>query len=93
MEVRPTRFLEPQTRAHFSSSAGFQSRVGALFFLGCLIAFASLSALSNFAHAKRIFVRERARGYYSPVTWLASKLVFDIVPLRLVPTIVLATIV
>ncbi|BGP27299.1 hypothetical protein JCM10295v2_006263 [Rhodotorula toruloides] len=72
---------------------GFQSRVGALFFLGCLIAFASLSALANFAHAKRIFVRERARGYYSPVTWLASKLVFDIVPLRLVPTIVLATIV
>ncbi|BGO95151.1 RHTO0S01e00936g1_1 [Rhodotorula toruloides] len=72
---------------------GFQSRVGALFFLGCLIAFASLSALSNFAHAKRIFIRERARGYYSPVTWLASKLVFDIVPLRLVPTIVLATIV
>lgn len=73
--------------------AGFQSRVGALFFMGCLVAFGSLSALSNFAHAKRLFIRERARGYYHPSAWLATELVLDILPLRIVPTIVLSVIV
>lgn len=72
---------------------GFQSRVGALFFMGCLIAFASLSALSNFARAKRLFMRERARGYYHPSAWLATELVLDILPLRIVPSIVLSVIV
>ncbi|GAA5984754.1 hypothetical protein JCM10908_003487 [Rhodotorula pacifica] len=72
---------------------GFQSRVGALFFMGCLIAFAALSALSNFARAKRLFVRERARGYYHPSAWLATELVLDILPLRIVPSIVLSVIV
>ncbi|KWU44583.1 ABC transporter [Rhodotorula sp. JG-1b] len=72
---------------------GFQSRVGALFFMGCLIAFASLSALSNFARAKRLFMRERARGYYNPSAWLATELVLDILPLRIAPSIVLSVIV
>lgn len=81
------------TRRPDRESAGFQSRVGALFFMGCLIAFASLSALSNFARAKRLFVRERARGYYHPSAWLATQLVLDVFPLRIVPTIVLSVIV
>ncbi|GAA5874149.1 hypothetical protein JCM1840_000367 [Sporobolomyces johnsonii] len=75
------------------SIAGFQSRIGSLFFLGCLLAFASLSALSNFAHLRALFLRERARAYYSPFAWVASRVVFDVVPLRLVPTVVLAVIV
>lgn len=73
--------------------SGFQSRVGALFFMGCLIAFASLSALSNFARAKQLFVRERARGYYHPSAWLATELVLDILPLRIIPAVVLSVIV
>ncbi|BGP51257.1 hypothetical protein JCM10450v2_007186 [Rhodotorula kratochvilovae] len=75
------------------SIGGFQSRIGALFFSGCLVAFASLSALSNFARAKRLFIRERARGYHHPLAWLATQVVFDVVPLRLVPTILLGVIV
>lgn len=38
---------------------GFQSRVGSLFFLCALLAFSSLSALSNFAQVKELFMRER----------------------------------
>ncbi|GAA5855415.1 hypothetical protein JCM9279_006475 [Rhodotorula babjevae] len=71
----------------------FQSRIGALFFSGCLVAFASLSALSQFAKARRLFVRERARACYHPLAWLATQVVFDVVPLRLVPTILLSVIV
>ncbi|KPV72649.1 uncharacterized protein RHOBADRAFT_39255 [Rhodotorula graminis WP1] len=72
---------------------GFQSRIGALFFSGCLVAFASLSALSQFAKARRLFIRERARACYHPLAWLAAQFVFDVVPLRLVPTILLSVIV
>ncbi|SCV68407.1 BQ2448_528 [Microbotryum intermedium] len=72
---------------------GFQSRVGSLFFLGSLIAFSSLSALSNFANYKSLFLRERANGYYSPVSWLASRLVFDLVPLRIIPILIVSSIV
>ncbi|GAA6023398.1 hypothetical protein JCM11491_006458 [Sporobolomyces phaffii] len=75
------------------SIGGFQSRIGSLFFLGCLLAFGSLSALANFSHLRSLFLRERARAYYSPFAWVASRIAFDIVPLRLIPTILLGVIV
>lgn len=75
------------------SIGGFQSRIGSLFFLGCLLAFASLSALANFSRLRSLFLRERARAYYSPFAWVASRVAFDIVPLRLIPTILLGVIV
>ncbi|KAH8927487.1 hypothetical protein BT69DRAFT_1316923 [Atractiella rhizophila] len=75
------------------SISGFQNRVGSLFFLGSLIAFSSLSALSNFVSVRELFLKERSAAYYSPISWLLSRIVFDIVPLRVIPTILLAIIV
>ncbi|KAF8531632.1 ABC-2 type transporter-domain-containing protein [Gautieria morchelliformis] len=72
--------------------AGFQSRVGCLFFLGALIAFSSLSALYNLVEVRPLFLRERAASYYSPTAWLLSRIVFDVIPLRIIPTIVVSTI-
>ncbi|TDL20128.1 hypothetical protein BD410DRAFT_829832 [Rickenella mellea] len=72
--------------------AGFQSRVGCLFFLGALIAFSSLSALYNVVDVRPLFLRERSGRYYSPSAWLLSRLMFDVIPLRLIPTIIVATI-
>ncbi|KZS98849.1 ABC transporter [Sistotremastrum niveocremeum HHB9708] len=72
--------------------AGFQSRVGCLFFLGALIAFSSLSALYNLVEIRPLFLRERAAGLYSPTAWLLSRLIFDVIPLRLIPTIIVSTI-
>lgn len=45
--------------------AGFQNRVGSLFFLGSLIAFSSLSALYNLVEVRGLFLRERAGNFYS----------------------------
>ncbi|KAF8333578.1 uncharacterized protein EI90DRAFT_3052451 [Cantharellus anzutake] len=73
--------------------AGFQSRVGCLFFLGSLLAFSSLSALFNLVEIGPLFKRERASKLYSPTAWLLSRILFDIVPLRVVPTIIVSTIV
>ncbi|KAG9318076.1 ABC-2 type transporter-domain-containing protein [Chiua virens] len=71
--------------------AGFQSRVGCMFFLGSLIAFSALSALYNIIEIRPLFVRERSNSYYSPTAWLLSRLFFDVVPLRILPTIVVST--
>jgi ABC-2 type transporter len=44
--------------------------------------------LNTFAAERLLFVRERANGYYSPITYFTAKVVFDIVPLRLIPPII-----
>ncbi|KAK7035840.1 Abc transporter [Favolaschia claudopus] len=74
--------------------AGFQSRVGCLFFwlVGALIAFSSLSALYNIVEIRPLFLRERSSSYYSPTAWLLSRLLFDVIPLRIIPTIIVGTI-
>lgn len=73
--------------------AGFQNRVGSLFFLGSLIAFSSLSALYNLVEVRALFLRERAANFYSPQAWLLSRVLFDVIPLRLIPTILVGIIV
>lgn len=71
----------------------FQNRLGLFFFLLALFGFSALTALSTFSTERMVFVRERANGYYVPITYYASKLVFDIVPLRLIPPILVGIIV
>ena len=72
---------------------GFQNRLGLFFFLLALFGFSTLTSLTVFSSERLIFVRERANGYYSPVTYFAAKVVFDIVPLRLIPPIIMGAIV
>lgn len=72
---------------------GFQNRLGMFFFLLALFGFSTLSSLSVFSSERLLFMRERANGYYSPITYFAAKVVFDIVPLRLIPPILMGVIV
>lgn len=65
--------------------AGFQNRLGLCFFTLALFGFSTLTSLGIFANERQLFVRERANGYYSPVTYFAAKLLFDNLPLRVVP--------
>lgn len=73
--------------------AGFQNRLGLFFFILALFGFGTLTSLTTFAQERLLFVRERAKGYYRPVSYFAAKVVFDIVPLRLIPPIILGAIV
>lgn len=72
---------------------GFQNRLGLFFFLLALFGFSTLTSLTVFSSERLLFVRERANGYYSPITYFAAKVVFDIVPLRLLPPIIMGAIV
>lgn len=72
---------------------GFQNRLGLFFFLLALFGFSTLTSLTVFATERLLFVRERANGYYSPATYFAAKVLFDIVPLRIIPPILMGSII
>ncbi|KDN36836.1 hypothetical protein K437DRAFT_48301 [Tilletiaria anomala UBC 951] len=73
--------------------AGFQNRVGSIFFLLLLLAFSALSAMTGLNRARPLVVRERGNGLYSAFSWLLSHLLYDLVMLRLIPTIILTIII
>lgn len=52
---------------------GFQNRMGLFFFILALFGFSTLTSLNVFAQERIIFVRERANGYYSPITYFSAK--------------------
>ncbi|KAG9034933.1 hypothetical protein FRB95_012349 [Tulasnella sp. JGI-2019a] len=68
--------------------SGFQNRLGLFFFTLALFGFSCLSSLGLFANERVLFMRERANGYYSSFTYFSSKVLFDIIPLRVVPPLV-----
>jgi ATP-binding cassette subfamily G (WHITE) protein 2 len=72
---------------------GFQNRLGLFFFLLALFGFSTLTSLTVFASERLLFVRERANGYYSPFTYFLAKVAFDIIPLRIIPPIIMGSIV
>ncbi|RYO91556.1 hypothetical protein DL763_004937 [Monosporascus cannonballus] len=72
---------------------GFQNRLGLFFFLLALFGFSTLTSLNVFASERLLFTRERANGYYSPITYFAAKVLFDIIPLRIIPPILMGAIV
>lgn len=72
---------------------GFQNRLGLFFFLLALFGFSTLTSLNVFSAERLIFVRERANGYYAPITYFSAKVIFDIVPLRLIPPIIMGIII
>ncbi|KAF9920352.1 ATP-binding cassette sub- G member 2 [Linnemannia zychae] len=72
---------------------GFQNRMGVFFFMCALFGFSCLSILPSFAHERILFVRERANGYYSPFTYFSTKVLFDIVPLRVIPPMLMGLII
>lgn len=73
--------------------SGFQNRLGLFFFLLTLFGFSTLSTLNLFAEERIIFVRERANGYYNPLAYYLAKVLFDIIPLRVLPPILLGFII
>ncbi|KAJ3217310.1 hypothetical protein HK099_005523 [Clydaea vesicula] len=73
--------------------AGFQNRMGAFLFICALLGFGCLSSMPAFASERLIFVKERANSYYKPVTYFSSKVLFDIIPLRVVPPVILGLII
>lgn len=52
-----------------------------------------LDPFTNFYTNHPPFSDNRANGYYSPITYFLAKLLFDIIPLRVIPPFILGSIV
>ncbi|KAG0056470.1 hypothetical protein BGZ89_002105 [Linnemannia elongata] len=72
--------------------AGFQNRAGSLFFMLALLGFSSISALGAFTDTRTLFVKERSNGYYPPMPFIISTLLFDLIPLRIIPAILMGSV-
>ncbi|KAI8060331.1 hypothetical protein BC940DRAFT_350622 [Gongronella butleri] len=72
--------------------SGVQNRLGVLFFMCALLGFASTSALDMFSRERVLFMRERENGYYRPASYFAAKILFDMVPLRVLPPLIMGSI-
>lgn len=72
--------------------SGFQNRLGLFFFVLAFFGFSALTGLHSFSSERIIFIRERANNYYHPFAYYISKIVCDILPLRVLPPILLISI-
>jgi len=66
---------------------GVKNRFGAIFFIVSNQVFINLSALELFMKERLLFAHENASGYYRVSTYFVSKLICDILLLRLIPSI------
>ena len=72
---------------------GVKNRVGAIFFIVTNQIMANLSAIELFLKERVLFIHENASGYYHVSTYFIAKLVCDLIPLRIIPSILFSTIV
>ncbi|KAI8369430.1 uncharacterized protein BYT42DRAFT_110213 [Radiomyces spectabilis] len=72
--------------------SGIQNRLGVLFFMCALLGFASTSALDMFSKERVLYMRERENGYYAPSSYFVAKILFDIIPLRVLPPLVMGSV-
>lgn len=75
-----------------TTDVGLKNRIGAIFFISTNQVFGSLSALDAFIKERPLFQHENASGYYHVSTYFMAKLLCDVVPLRLIPSILFSII-
>lgn len=73
--------------------SGFQNRLGLFFFVLTMFGFSTLTGLHSFSTERIVFVRERSNGYYSSLSYYLSKLICDVIPLRLLPPVIFMAII
>ncbi|KPA84085.1 putative ATP-binding cassette protein subfamily G member 5 [Leptomonas pyrrhocoris] len=72
---------------------GSLNRAGSVSFLLLVTSFVSLSCLEQLILERKLFNVERENGFYTTWPYLISKIVVDIIPLRIVPAMVLASVI
>ncbi|CAD5118409.1 DgyrCDS7118 [Dimorphilus gyrociliatus] len=71
-----------------NDASGLFNRVGAMFQMTMNMIFANMPAIELFIKERPIFIHENAGGFYRVSSYFFSKIISDILPLRIVPTIV-----
>ncbi|XP_032962522.1 broad substrate specificity ATP-binding cassette transporter ABCG2 isoform X2 [Rhinolophus ferrumequinum] len=71
-----------------NDSMGIQNRAGVLFFLLDNQCFSSVSAVELFVVEKKLFIHEYISGYYRVSSYFFGKLLSDLLPMRMLTTII-----
>jgi ABC-type multidrug transport system ATPase subunit/ABC-type multidrug transport system permease subunit len=72
---------------------GAENRMGVLFFVVLYFSIISMSSIGTIVSDKEIFLRDRAAGLYTVEPYFASKVICDLLPLRLLPPMLFSLIV
>ncbi|XP_011230514.1 broad substrate specificity ATP-binding cassette transporter ABCG2 isoform X1 [Ailuropoda melanoleuca] len=72
---------------------GIQNRAGVLFFLTTNQCFSSISAVELFVVEKKLFIHEYISGYYRVSSYFFGKLLSDLLPMRMLPSIIFTCII
>lgn len=72
---------------------GVRNRTGAIFFIVTNQVMANLSAIELFIKERALFIHENAGGYYHVSTYFIAKLICDLIPLRVIPSMIFSSIV
>ena len=68
-----------------SDQGGIQNRMGSLFFILLYLTLMSLSSLPVWREDRLLFLRERSNGAYGVNAYFTSTLLFDVLPMRVLP--------
>ncbi|CAF4157474.1 unnamed protein product, partial [Adineta steineri] len=71
---------------------GIQNRLGAIFFIIVSQIFSTVTALEPFLKERALFIHEHNSGYYRIPTFFFAKLLCDVLPMRIIPSIVFSLI-
>ncbi|CAF0981444.1 unnamed protein product [Rotaria sordida] len=71
---------------------GVRNRLGAIFFLSTHQILCTASALEPLIKERALFIHEYASGYYRVSIFFLSKLVFDLIPMRIIPSFIFSII-
>ncbi|KAL0490331.1 ATP-binding cassette, subfamily G protein [Acrasis kona] len=71
---------------------GCHSRLGSLFAICAILCFSCMSSLDLFITERAIFLRERKNGYYRTIPYFFSKIIFDLLLLRVIPPMIIGSI-
>lgn len=72
--------------------SGIQNRVGAFFFIIMNQVFGNLSAVELFIKERAIFMHENVSGFYRVSAYFISKIICDVIPMRMIPVILFSAI-
>lgn len=72
--------------------AGVQNRIGAIFISTFVLALGSMTSLEIFIQERTIYFQEKSNGLYNSWAYFCSKIIFDVIPLRIIPPFFMGTI-
>ncbi|XP_065906231.1 broad substrate specificity ATP-binding cassette transporter ABCG2-like isoform X2 [Dysidea avara] len=75
-----------------NSFVGVQDRIGAFFFIIMNLVFGNLNSIELFIKEKVLFRHENISGYYRVSAYFLAKVICDVLPLRVLPTMVFGAI-